>query len=281
MISLPNDYENSWTLGGTVERTGVGLHSGNSTKVKLSPFNKSGFYLKWSDKNEPPIKLFVEQVRDSSLCTTLDLGERKLFTVEHLFAALAGCGVSHVLIEVTGSEIPLLDGSAKGWVDAIFEVGLIPVNTIRFDKPTVKKTLALSRGQSLIAVTPSDKFSLIGIIDFPYRAIGRQMFKVDLTPEKFVTEIAPARTFGFVDQIEQLRSSGLIKGGDLNNALVCNGDSWINPPLRFDDEPIRHKLLDLIGDLALVGFPKAQILVYKGSHGLHADLASALASENS
>ena len=89
-------------------------------------------------------------------------------------------------------------------------------------------------------------------------------------------EIAPARTFGFVDQLEQLKNSGLIKGGNLGNALVCDFDHWLNPPLRFEDEPVRHKLLDLIGDLALVGFPKAQVLVYRGSHGLHTDLAVAL-----
>ena len=102
------------------------------------------------------------------------------------------------------------------------------------------------------------------------------MFAIEMSPKKFVKEIAPARTFGFLDQLDQLKKSGLIKGGALSNALVCDGDSWLNPPLRFKDEPIRHKLLDLIGDLALVGFPKAQVLVYKGSHALHSDLAAAL-----
>ncbi len=102
------------------------------------------------------------------------------------------------------------------------------------------------------------------------------MFSIDLTPKSFVEEIASARTFGFVDQVDQLRQIGLIKGGTLHNALVCDGDGWINPPLRFADEPVRHKLLDLVGDLALVGFPKAQVLVYRGSHGLHSDLANAL-----
>ena len=98
----------------------------------------------------------------------------------------------------------------------------------------------------------------------------------ELTPQRFVDEIAPARTFGFRDQVEQLRAAGLIQGGALDNALVCDGDHWLNPPLRFADEPVRHKLLDLIGDLALVGFPQAQVLVYRGSHGLHTDLAAAL-----
>ena len=130
----------------------------------------------------------------------------------------------------------------------------------------------------MITATPADRFELVGVIDFPQAAIGRQQFSVVLTPQTFVEEIAPARTFGFRDQVEQLRSAGLIQGGGLDNALVCDGDHWVNPPLRFADEPVRHKLLDLIGDLALVGFPQAQVLVYRGSHGLHTDLAAALQS---
>ena len=122
----------------------------------------------------------------------------------------------------------------------------------------------------------AEQFTLVGVIDFPQPAIGRQQFALTLTPESFVEQIAPARTFGFRDQVEQLRASGLIQGGALDNALVCDGDRWLNPPLRFADEPVRHKLLDLIGDLALVGFPQAQVLVYRGSHGLHTELAAAL-----
>ena len=128
----------------------------------------------------------------------------------------------------------------------------------------------------MITVTPADRFRVVGIIDFPQPAIGRQMLALDLSPQVFVDEIAPARTFGFREQVEQLRAAGLIQGGALDNALVCDGDHWVNPPLRFPDEPVRHKLLDLIGDLSLVGFPKAQVLVYRGSHGLHTDLAAAL-----
>jgi UDP-3-O-[3-hydroxymyristoyl] N-acetylglucosamine deacetylase len=128
----------------------------------------------------------------------------------------------------------------------------------------------------VITATPATTFRVVGIIDFPQRAIGQQQLSLDLTPERFVKEIAPARTFGFRDQVEQLRAAGLIQGGALDNALVCDGDHWVNPPLRFPDEPVRHKLLDLIGDLALVGFPQAQVLVYRGSHGLHTDLAAAL-----
>ncbi len=113
-------------------------------------------------------------------------------------------------------------------------------------------------------------------IESPQPAIGKQLFSIVLTPAAFVEQIAPARTFGFRDQVEMLLKAGLIKGGALDNALVCDGENWLNPPLRFVDEPVRHKLLDLIGDLALVGLPQAQVMAYRGSHALHTQLAAAL-----
>ena len=161
-------------------------------------------------------------------------------------------------------------------MEAIAEAGLQPAASERPPAPRLEQPLVRHRGSSVITATPADRFSLVGIIDFPQAAIGRQQLALELTPERFVEEIAPARTFGFREQVEQLRAAGLIQGGALDNALVCDGDQWLNPPLRFADEPVRHKLLDLIGDLALVGFPQAQVLVYRGSHGLHTDLAAAL-----
>ena len=171
-------------------------------------------------------------------------------------------------------ERPLMPGVLI--VEAIASAGLVPAATPRPAAPRLEQPLLRTRGNSVITATPSDRFGVVGIIDFPQAAIGRQQFALELTPQRFVDEIAPARTFGFRDQVEQLRAAGLIQGGALDNALVCDGDQWMNPPLRFEDEPVRHKLLDLIGDLALVGFPEAQVLVYKGSHGLHTDLAAAL-----
>ena len=276
MTLLPNDYGGAWTLASTIQRSGIGLHSGLESTVRLLPSDQPGFYLSWSDNAKELIRLSPEQSRDTQLCTTLELGTRKLSTVEHLLAALAGCGLTHVHLEVSGHEIPLLDGSALGWVEAILEAGISSAPNARLVPPVVKEPLVFNRGNSVITATPAETFSLVGMVDFPYAAIGRQMFNIELTPSLFVQEIAPARTFGFVDQIENLKKLGLIRGGTLDNALVCDSDHWINPPLRFENEPVRHKLLDLIGDLALVGFPKAQVLVYRGSHGLHNDLAAAL-----
>ncbi len=272
----PENYETSWTLSKPVERQGVGLHSGKEALVRLAPSEEAGFYLSWLDSRDSPVKLDPKYARDSQLCTTLEVGSRRLATVEHLFAAIAGCGISHIHIQVSGEEVPLLDGSSIGWVEAIREAGLVPSSTPRSKPLRLVSPLVYYRGNSVITATPSEDFNLVGLIDFPQKAIGKQIMSITINPETFVREIAPARTFGFREQIEQLKESGLIQGGTLDNALVCDGDQWLNPPLRFPDEPIRHKLLDLMGDLALVGFPKAQILVYRGSHGLHTGLAKEL-----
>ena len=273
----PETYDDGdWTLAGVAHRSGIGLHRGETAEIHLRPTDQPGFQVRWSDARSACVSLAPDQVRESQLCTTLDFGHRRLATVEHLLAALAGCGLTHVEIEVSGEEVPLLDGSALGWVEAIAEMGLTPASTPRQQAPKLEVPLVCHRGSSVITATPADRFSIVGVIDFPQPVIGQQMLALELTPQRFVDELAPARTFGFREQVEMLRAAGLIQGGALDNALVCDGDHWLNPPLRFEDEPVRHKLLDLIGDLALVGLPKAQVLVYRGSHGLHTDLASAL-----
>ena len=279
MMSWPSDYSEAWTLASSVTRSGVGLHSGLQSQVTLVPTDQEGFYVRWLDQDSDPVRLEPSQVRESQLCTTLDFGHKQLSTVEHLLAALAGCGVSHVEVQVNGSEVPLLDGSALGWVEAIAEVGFSKAPTPRSSALVLTESLVFNRGGSAIIATPAERFRLVGVIDFPQKAIGRQQLAIELNPQRFVNDIAPARTFGFREQVEHLRTSGLIRGGALENALVCDGDTWMNPPLRFPDEPVRHKILDLIGDLALVGFPQAQVLAYRGSHGLHTDLAAALADQ--
>ena len=276
MLSFPNDYEEGWTLQNEIIKDGIGLHTGLQSTVIIKPTELNGFHISFSDEPNKVIPIDIAQVRNSPLCTTLDLNGKKVSTVEHLLASLIGSGVTHAHIEITGSEIPLLDGSAIGWVREIEKVGMINSTTLPRPRPEIRSPIFVKKGDSVIFAIPSKRLKLIGLIDFPYEAIGQQMFSIDLSPNNFVKEIAPARTFGFLDQLEELKSSGLIKGGALENALVCNGDSWVNPPLRFPNEPVRHKLLDLIGDLAFVGLPRAQIFVYKGSHSLHTEFASSL-----
>ncbi|MDC3019534.1 UDP-3-O-acyl-N-acetylglucosamine deacetylase [Prochlorococcus sp. AH-736-E15] len=278
MFSWPTNYDFCYTLAGVISREGIGLHSGDKTKVTISSYEKEGYYVSFRDKPNQIFELTQDLIGSTMLCTAVKLGGRNLYTIEHLLSALAGCGLSYIHIEVDGKEIPLLDGSAIQWVRAFEDVGIKKAPKPNNFFQEINKSIILNKEDSVIVASPSEKITIISTISFPYKAIGNQTFVVDLNPKCFVEMIAPARTFGFKDQFQELNELGLIKGGSLENALVCDGDGWVNPPLRFDDEPIRHKILDLIGDLALVGLPKAQILVYKGSHSLNALLASSLKS---
>jgi UDP-3-O-[3-hydroxymyristoyl] N-acetylglucosamine deacetylase len=273
----PGDYAGAWTLIGPVERSGVGLHSGATTRVRLQGSERPGYWVGRLDGPARPLqRLEPSQVCDTQLCTALKLDQGRLATVEHLLAALAGTGISQAEILVDGEEIPLLDGSAEPWVEAIAEAGLQAMGA-RAGAPALTAPITLHQGASFATALPADRLSIGAAIEFPQPAIGRQLLSLELTPAAFVAEIAPARTFGFREQVEQLRAAGLIQGGGLDNALVCDGEGWLNPPLRFVDEPVRHKLLDLLGDLALAGLPQAQVFAYRGSHGLHTALAAALA----
>jgi UDP-3-O-[3-hydroxymyristoyl] N-acetylglucosamine deacetylase len=276
MHNWPADYSAAWTLAGPVERSGVGLHSGATTTVRLGPSAQPGYWLGRLNQPLAPLeRLCPEQVAETRLCTALRLDSGPLATVEHLLAALAGTGCSQAEIWVDGDEIPLLDGSALGWVEAIAEAGL-QAQGPRPAAAALGQPITVQQGQSFATALPAAHLQLAVAVEYPQPAIGRQLFSLELTPQAFVSEVAPARTFGFREQVEQLRAAGLIQGGALDNALVCDGDRWLNPPLRFADEPARHKLLDLLGDLALAGLPTAQVFAYRGSHGLHTALAVAL-----
>jgi len=276
VFSWPTNYDCCYTLAGVISREGIGLHSGEKTRVKISPYEKEGYHVSFRDKPNEIFKLTQDSIGSTMLCTAIKLGGRNLYTIEHLLSSLAGCGLSYIHIEVDGKEIPLLDGSAIQWVKDFEEVGIKKAPKPDNFFQEINKSIILNKEGSVIAATPSEKTTIISTISFSYKAIGNQTFVIDLNPQSFVEMIAPARTFGFKDQFQELSELGLIKGGSLENALVCDGDKWVNPPLRFDNEPIRHKILDLIGDLALVGLPKAQILVYKGSHSINALLATSL-----
>jgi len=276
VFSWPANYDSCYTLAGVISREGIGLHSGEKTKVKISSYEKEGYYVSFNDKPNQIFKLTQDLIGSTMLCTAVKLGGRNLYTIEHLLSSMAGCGLSYIHIEVDGKEIPLLDGSAIQWVRDFEEVGIKKAPKPDNFFQEINKSIILNKEGSVIAATPSEKTTIISTISFPYKAIGNQTFVIDLNPKNFVEMIAPARTFGFKDQFQELSELGLIKGGSLENALVCDGDKWVNPPLRFDNEPKRHKILDLIGDLALVGLPKAQILVFKGAHSLNALLSSSL-----
>ena len=261
----------------TIERTGIGLHSGQQTTVRITPteLGKGRYFVRTDLPNQPHIPATIETVDQTLLSTELKANGATLRTVEHLLAALATCGVNDAQIEVNGAEIPLLDGSAKLWVEAVqetkFEGSGLCLDT------AIASPICLYEGDSFVAAIPSSETRFTYGIDFPYAPIGNQWYSWSPAQEKFADAIAPARTFGLADQIEQLQQTGLIKGGSLENALVCDHEKWLNPPLRFANEPVRHKLLDLVGDLSLLGaIPQGHYLAYKASHKLHVQLAKAL-----
>ncbi|MEH2195121.1 MAG: UDP-3-O-acyl-N-acetylglucosamine deacetylase [Nostoc sp.] len=270
------------TLAAEITQTGVGLHSGVNTQVRILPSETgSGRYFVRVDLPDLPIiPAQVTGVSHTVLSTQLGEGEVSIRTVEHLLAALSGMGVDNARIEINGSEVPLLDGSASVWTANIAQVGLVSQAVNKQIPLTVTEPLCIHQGDAFVCALPAPDTRFSYGIDFDLPAIGNQWHSWSLTTElekastSFATEIAPARTFGLLHQIEHLQKTGLIKGGSLDNALVCGPEGWLNPPLRFANEPVRHKILDLVGDLSLLGtFPLAHFLAYKASHNLHIQLA--------
>ena len=271
------------TLAQSVTRQGIGLHSGATTTVTLHPAapGQGRSFVRVDLPGQPRVPASLASVNPTLLSTELRQGEGAVRTVEHLLAALAGLGIDNVRIDISGSEVPLLDGSALGWVDAVRQAGR-QVQAVLRPVARLSQPVSIHQGDAFVAAFPAPAPRFTYGIDFDVAAIGNQWFSwaPDLDPfgsRGFATEVAPARTFGLAHQVEQLRASGLIQGGNLDNALVCGDTGWLNPPLRFDNEPARHKMLDLIGDLSLLGsLPLAHIVAYKASHRLHGELAAAL-----
>lgn len=262
------------------EISGIGLHSGQKTTVKISPadLGKGRYFVRVDLPEKSVIPAHIDSVATTTLSTELANGKATVRTVEHLLAALTGCGIEDAQIEIDGAEVPLLDGSAQVWADNVHLFS--PSSIIKDNSPVITKSIWVRDGDAFVAALPSSELCFSYGIDFDYQPIGNQWFTWYPSRESFQKAIAPARTFGFADQIEKLKSMGLIKGGSLDNALICDRHKWLNPPLRFDNEPVRHKLLDLIGDLSLLGkIPQAHFLAYKASHQLHTQLAKQLLSQ--
>ncbi|WP_373479476.1 UDP-3-O-acyl-N-acetylglucosamine deacetylase [Geminocystis sp.] len=253
--------------------SGIGLHSGEKTTVKISPAQKGKgrYFVRVDLPNNPIIPANIDYIATTTLSTELSNQGVKIRTVEHLLASLLACGIDDAQIEIDGNEIPLLDGSAQEWVNNLDYISDKP-----FESPTdtINEAIWVRKDDAFCVAFPSGEIKFSYGVDYPYSVLENQWFSWYPQRESFVTAIAPARTFGFADQIEQLQKAGLIKGGSLENALVCDKSGWLNPPLRFDNEAVRHKLLDLIGDLSLLGkIPTAHYLAYKASHQLHTELA--------
>lgn len=234
---------------------GIGLHTGQYAKVRLKPAPRdTGIIFTRMDQGVV-LKASVAFVTDTSFSTNLGYDGIRIRTVEHILAALAGLGIDNLLVEVNGPEIPILDGSSFELIDIILDSGIAKQNKkrpfLRITNPVV-----FNEGQAEIIALPYSGQLLTYRIYFRHHLLGEQKLTLEITEETFAKEIAPARTFGFVKDVEYLKANGFAKGGSLENAIVLGRDGILNSSgLRFKDEFVRHKILDLIGDFSLIGFP--------------------------
>jgi len=255
---------------------GIGLHSGEKVSVSLKPASaNTGIVFRRTDLGID-IPATVEYLGPSQvLQTTLVNGAATVDTVEHLLSALRGLGIDNVYIELDQPEVPIMDGSAAPWVYLIQEAGVKEQSAAR-RVLRVLRAVTIERGDKTISIFPSETFKVTYAIQFDHPMLRSQKKTLDVNETSFIDEIAPARTFGFLKEVEMLRQRGLALGGSLDNAVVL-GETGVLNPLRFDDEFVRHKMLDVIGDLALVGHPIAgHVVVHRGGHALHTALASEL-----
>lgn len=247
-------------------------------RVRLLPAPPdTGYVFRRTDLGGFEIPATVESVAHCGYATTLMRTGVMLSTVEHLLSALRGLGVDNVFIEVDNLEIPILDGSAEVFADMIARAGIVEQPLAR-RALLVRERVSFDQGNRRISVEPADSYEIDCLIDFPHPLIGVQRFSLNLENGAFSREIASARTFGFTEEIEALQRSNLIRGGSLDNAIVLTPDGMLNQTgLRFRDEFVRHKILDIIGDLALLGMPiLGRVTAERSGHILHAGLMSKL-----
>jgi UDP-3-O-[3-hydroxymyristoyl] N-acetylglucosamine deacetylase len=254
------------TLREPIAFEGVGLHTGLPARVRVLPA-AAGHGLRFRVNGAVEFPARADYVVETVRATVVGVGEHRVSTVEHLLSALLGSGVDNALLEVEGGEIPVADGSAKVFCDAIEAAGLATLHEARVRWiPT--QTLVFRDGDKLLIVAPASTFRVRMTVDYP-APIGAQYVEAEVTPDVYRREIAPNRTFGFLHEIEALVKRGLAQGGTLDNAVVFGKDGPL-APLLVSNEPARHKVLDLIGDFALLGaYPQCEVIAVKSGHKLH------------
>lgn len=243
------------TIKNEVSFEGIGLHTGRHAKVTLRPAARdTGITFIRSDKNTV-IKAHVGAVIDTAFATTIGHDGVKIRTVEHIMAALAGLGIDNIFVDVEGPEIPILDGSSTELISIILKAGIAKQGKKR-PYIRIKRPVVFDDGNSKVAALPYEGRRFTYSIFFNHYGFGEQRLSIEINEETFAREIAPARTFGFLKDIEYLRTNGLAKGGSLENAIILGEKGVLNSSgLRFKDEFVRHKVLDSVGDLAILGFP--------------------------
>lgn len=269
---------NQTTIANSISTTGVGLHTGVDVHLTLKPApENTGYIFVRTDLDNFEIPASAEYISHCSYATTLMRRGVVLSTCEHLLSALRGGGVDNCFIELDNIEIPIMDGSSEDFVELIKQAGIVEQAASRRHLRILQK-IAVEQGGRMMSIEPSEKFEIECVIEFTHPFINRQTFHFVSENGSFGREIASARTFGFTTEIEMLRRANLALGGSLDNAIVLTPDGMLNEtPLRFDDEFVRHKILDIIGDFALLGMPVlGKIKAEKSGHAVHAALMSKL-----
>ena len=265
------------TINATVSITGIGLHSGIYTRVELHPAAPgNGIVFVRADLMGLRIPALQASTTALDYATTVGKDDVAVGTVEHLLSAIMACGITDVDIHIDGPEVPIIDGSALPFMHLVDAAGVRPLDgeiaPLRITEP-----IEIGDGDRSIRIVPSNRLVLKYRIDFPHPAIGRQTFHFDFEHDSFLRRIAPARTFGFMRDVEKLRAAGLARGGSVENCIVLDDSGVVNGPLRFRDEFVRHKILDLLGDLALIGRPIiGEITATRAGHAMHSQFVARL-----
>jgi UDP-3-O-[3-hydroxymyristoyl] N-acetylglucosamine deacetylase len=270
--------EHQQTIASPVSLSGIGLHTGVPVTLRLTPApSNTGIVFKRTDLDNFLIEARARNVAHVSYATSLMKKGVLISTTEHLLSALAAAKVDNAFAEIDNLELPIADGSARPFVEMIAKAG-VKRQRARRAFARILKPIEIVEGAKRIAIRPADEFRITYRILFPHPLIGEQTIEFAPSSGSYAREIAPARTFGFIDEVEMLRKSGLIQGGSLENAVVLTRDGLLNPEgLRFADEFCRHKVLDLIGDLALLGHPLVgHVLAERAGHAVHAALVDRL-----
>jgi UDP-3-O-[3-hydroxymyristoyl] N-acetylglucosamine deacetylase len=268
MSKFPIIMRSQRTIKNEVSFEGIGLHTGRHAKVTLKPASRDmGIVFIRSDKNNTVIKANVGSVIDTAFATTIGQDGAKIRTVEHVMAALAGLGIDNIIVDVEGPEVPILDGSSTELISIILRAGIAKQGK-KMPYLRIKRPIIFDDGNSKVAALPYEGRRFTYSIFFNHYGFGEQRLSIEINEETFAREIAPARTFGFLKDIEYLRTNGLAKGGSLENAIILGEKGVLNSSgLRFKDEFVRHKVLDSIGDLAILGFPiYGHIIANKSGH---------------
>lgn len=268
------------TLGRAVSLTGESLHRGTATRVELRPADPDTGFVFVRDDQPGRIPAHQASVVGTLLATTLGNGLWSVATVEHLLAALRGVGLDNVEIAVDGEEVPALDGSARAWVDLVVEAGLVYQDAPRRHL-VIRRPVEIRQGDRWARLSPASQLEIQARIDFAHPDVGQQQLDLTLINGAFVEHLCWARTFGFLTDVDRMRQMGLAQGGGLHNAIVYDDDGPLNPEgLRAQDELVRHKLLDMLGDLALAGHPVVgRLEAVRPGHALTVALVGQLLSE--